>query len=119
MVIGKIKFDGKDISPIFQTKDPLLNPSLFVNQNFSSLISQNLLASIDLKKEVFKNLDKIYQEFIPMAFVGNKKLNLYVNKKYNIDKSLDYSSFENRKKMIKSIIINKINKPAWSKVSFS
>lgn len=119
MVIWKIKFDGTDISPIFKTKDPLSNPSLFVNQNFSSLISQNLLASIDLKKEVFKNLNKIYQQFIPMVFIGNKKLNLYVNKKYNIDTSLDYSSFKNRKKIIKSIIINKINIPVWSKVSFS
>ena len=119
MVIWKIKFDGKDISPIFQTKDPLSNPSLFVNQNFTSLISQNLLASMNLKNKVFENLNKIYQEFIPMVFIGNKKLNIYVNKKYNIDKSLDYSSFENRKKMIKSIIINKISKPAWDKVSFS
>lgn len=119
MVIWRIKFDGKDISPIFKTKDPLSNPSLFVNPNFSSLVSQNLLASINLKKNIFKSLNKIYQQFLPMVFIGNGKLNLYVNKKYNIDWSLDYSSFENRKKMLKSIIINKINTPLWHKVSFS
>lgn len=119
MVVWKIKFEWKDISPIFQTNNPLLNPSLFVNQNFASLINQDLLASLDLKREVFKNLNKIYQEFIPIVFIWNKKINLYINKKYKIDTSLDYSSFENRKKMLKSIIINKIKTPVWHQISFS
>jgi len=119
MVVWKIKFDGNDISQIFKTDDPLLNPSLFVNQNFASLINQNLLASINLKKNVFESLNKIYKQFIPIVFIWNKKLNLYINKKYNIDKSFDYDSFKNRGKMIKSIVINKMNKPAWNKLSLS
>ncbi len=119
MVVWNVNFDGKDISSLFRTKDPISNPSLFVNQNFASLISNNLLASLEDKKNIFNELDKIYKEFIPMVIIGNEKENIYVNKKYNIDKSLDYSSFENRKKMIKSIIINSIKKPVWGEVSFS
>lgn len=118
LVISSINFDWKDISFLFKTKNPLSNPSLFVNKNFSSLISQNLLVSMDLKNKIFSKLNKIYKKFIPIVFIWNKKMNFYFNKKYYLDNNLDYSFFENRKKFIKDIIINKIKKPKWESISF-
>lgn len=119
MVVWNVNFDWKDISLLFKTKDPLSNPSLFASPSFASLINQNLLVSLDYKNDLFQTLNKMYQDSIPIVFIWNEKFNLFINKKYNIDKQLDYSSYKNRREMIKSIIINEINKPVRDDFSFS
>jgi len=47
----------------------LENPSNFVNPNFASLIKQNLLSTKDLKKTIFPELNKIYQQNIPVIIL--------------------------------------------------
>lgn len=110
LVVSSVNFNWKDISNLFLSNNPIINPSNFINQNFASLINQDLLAEKDLKKKIYTSLNKIYQQNIPIVFIWNKIVNLYVNKKYNIDNNLDYSYFENRKKMIKKIVITKMKK---------
>jgi len=51
------------------SKDPLSNPSNFVNPNFASLINQDLLAPLNLKKKIFAKLNEIYQQIIPVVFI--------------------------------------------------
>ena len=116
LVIWSINFAWKDISYMFQTKNPIMNPSNFANQNFASLINQDLLAPINLKKKIFAQLNEIYQQYIPVVFIWNEKMGLFVQKKYNIP-NLDYSYFTNRKKMLKNIVITKIKKPALKNTS--
>jgi len=118
LVISSVSFQWKDISYIFKTNKPVNNPSLFKNINFASLINQNFLAPINLKNKVFSELNKIYQKNIPVIFIWNKKINLYIAKKYDIPK-LNYISFKNRRKMIKSIVITKIKKANLNEVSFN
>ena len=117
LVISSVSFNWKDISYIFKTNKPRDNPSLFKNYNFASLINQDFLALMSLKKKIFPELDKIYQANIPVVFIWNEKINLYVNKKYNIP-NLDYSSFKNRKELLKSIVLTKIKTANLNKVSF-
>ena len=113
LAVWSINFDWKDISYIFLSDNPLENPSNFVNPNFASLIKQNLLSTKDLKKTIFPELNKIYQQNIPVIILWNKKMWLYVQKKYNIP-DLDYSYFTNRKEMLKHIILSYIKKPnSW------
>ena len=118
LIISSISFRWKDVSYIFKTDKSTNNPSLFKNSNFASLINQDFLAPMNLKKKVFSELNKIYQANIPVVFIWNEKINLYVNKKYNIP-NLDYSSFKNRDKLLKSIVLTKIKKTNLNKVSFS
>jgi len=118
LVISDINFDWKDISPLFSTNDPISNPSNFANPNFASLINQNLLSPKNLKAKVFQELNKIYQENIPVVFIWNEKIYLFIRKKYNPEK-LDYSYFDNRKKFVKSVVINKIKQPVMNKISIS
>ena len=117
LVISSINFEWKDISPIFKTNDSVLNPSNFVNVNFSSLINQNLLSSTDtIRWKVFQELNKIYQENIPVVFIWNEKMYLYIKNKYS-PKTLDYSYFENRKKFIKSVVLKKVKQASLNRVS--
>jgi len=116
LVISNVNFDWKDISPIFKSNDSLSNPSNFTNPSFASLINQNLLAPKNLKDKIFSELNKIYQENIPVVFIWNEKFSLFIRKKYN-PKNLDYSYFDNRRKFIKSVVINKIKQPTLSKIS--
>ena len=119
IAIAWVNFEWKDISPIFKTKDPLSNPSLFANPSFASLIKQDLIAPNDkLREKVFKELNKIYQENIPVVFIWNEKKYLFINKKYN-PKDLDYTYFENRKKFIKSTILKKIKQASLKQASLS
>ena len=118
LAIWSINFDWKDISYIFLSKDPLSNPSNFVNPNFANLIKQDLLAPLNKKKKIFSNLNKIYQQVIPVVILGNEKMWLFVNKKYKIP-NLDYSYFSNRKKMLKYFVITYIKKPITSNISFN
>ena len=116
LVVGNINFAWKDISYMFLSKDPVSNPSSFINPNFASLIKQDLLAPISLKKKIFAQLNEIYQKNIPVVFIWNEKIWLFVQKKYNIP-NLDYSYFTNRKEMLKHIILTKIKKPVLENTS--
>jgi hypothetical protein len=69
LVVGNVNFAGKDISYMFLSKDPVSNPSNFVNPNFASLIKQDLLAPVNLKKKIFAQLNEIYQQTIPVVFI--------------------------------------------------
>lgn len=117
LAISSVSFRWKDISYIFKTDKATNNPSLFKNANFASLINQDFLAPLDLKKKIFPELNKIYQAIIPVVFIWNEKINLYVNKKYNVP-NLDYSIFKNRKEMLKSIVLTKIKQTTLKGVSF-
>ncbi len=117
LVVSNINFEWKDISYLFLSKDSISNPSNFVNPNFSSLIKQDLLATIALKKKIFSQLDEIYKKNIPIVFIWNEKMWLFVRKKYNIP-NINYSYFTNRKKMLKQFIITKIKKPRITLSSF-
>jgi len=116
LVVGNVNFAGKDISYMFLSKDPVSNPSNFVNPNFASLIKQDLLAPVNLKKKIFAQLNEIYQKAIPVVFIWNEKMGLFVQKKYNVP-NLDYSYFTNRKEMLKNIILTKIKKPVVENAS--
>ena len=116
LVISNINFMGKDISYLFLSKNPLDNPSKFVNPNFSSLINQDLLAEIKLKKEIFKKLNLIYQQILPVVIIWNEKMWLFIQKKYNPE-DLDYSYFTNRHKFIQNVVLTKIKEPALKKAS--
>jgi len=107
LVISSINFEWKDISSLFETDNPIENPSLFMNKNFASLINQTLIAPTSLKWKIHKELIKIYQEKIPLVIIWNEKMFLYFRKKYNFP-DLDYSYYENREKILKTVILNKI-----------
>lgn len=117
LVVANINFAWKDISYMFLSKNPLDNPSRFVNPNFASLINQDLLADIKLKKEIFKKLNLIYQQTIPVVIIWNEKIWLFIQKKYN-PQNLDYSYFTNRQKFMQSVVLTKIKEPALKKASF-
>ena len=116
LVIANINFAWKDISYMFLSKNPIDNPSNFVNPNFASLINQDLLAEVKLKKEIFKKLNLIYQQTIPVVIIWNEKMWLFIQKKYH-PKNLDYSYFTNRQKFMQSVVLTEIKEPALKKAS--
>ena len=116
LVIANINLEWKDISSMFLSKNPLDNPSKFVNPNFASLINQDLLVEKKLKKEIFKKLNLIYQQTIPVVIIWNEKIWLFIQKKYN-PKNLDYSYFSNRHQFIQNVVLTKIKQPAVKKAS--
>jgi len=118
LTISSVNFLWKDISFIFRTDNPINNPSIFKNANLSSLINQYFLASNKkLQNKILSELTKIYQSNVPVVFIWNKTMNLYINKKYNIP-SLDYSIFANRKKLLKNIVLVKLKQTNFKWVSF-
>ena len=70
----------KDISNIFLSDIPKLNPSLYINQSLSAEISKYFLASWKTKQESYNNIQSNYKASIPLWFIG-KKIDTILTKK--------------------------------------
>lgn len=66
----------RDISSIFQTDDPLINPSLYKNSTFASLYSKY---TINKDQKLFDEINKIYNQNLPLVFIW-KYIDKYIQR---------------------------------------
>lgn len=59
----------KDISNLFATDDPIINPSVYKNNDFSALINQYFTTRSD-KIHVKREIDNIYKKEVPFIILG-------------------------------------------------
>ena len=76
----------QDISNLFLTDSPLVNPSLYVNQSLASLITEYLGSSDNNKvhTDLKANIDSIYAKDAPLVVLGQPYVFVHYNKGLNV-----------------------------------
>jgi len=67
----------RDFSPILRSSDPTINPSKYVNSQFSSLFEQ-YIESDSMDRNVLDRIVALYTRDVPFMIFGKKVENLYV-----------------------------------------
>lgn len=74
----------KDMSNLFLSEDPTLNPSLFTNTNLAERINTYFLKEHpDERQEIKKNIIGLYQETVPLVILGKEKGMFLINENLN------------------------------------
>lgn len=93
----------KDISNIFLTDQSLINPSLYKNPNFASLISQFFIAPDKTKWVLKKEIDDIYSNDMPFLFFGKVVGDLYIKKNFSQVVGSKLYEYNYRTELLKNI----------------
>jgi hypothetical protein len=107
----------KDIGNIFMFKNPVLNPSRYKNLELKSLYSQYLISSWKTKQILYEQIEKIYNNTLPLVFFW-KYLGTYWQRK-NLDNVFPKRLYNLalRKQRIEKVVI--LKKPIIDKDVFS
>jgi hypothetical protein len=71
----------KDISNIFLSDTPSLNPSLYINQSLSTEISRYFLSEGSEKQKSYDSIQYDYNQSIPLWFIAKIKQHFYTTEK--------------------------------------
>lgn len=102
----------KDISNIFKTQNPLINPSFYINNELALLVNQYFLSSESWKKGIKQEIDKIYSQQVPFFLIWKKYWKIFLNRsiQYSFPERIyDYQFLKDR--------IKEINLKKWLKIN--
>lgn len=96
----------KDMSNLFLSEDPTLNPSQFTNINLAERINSYFLKTDEAAKSAIKNnINDMYIEHIPLVIIGKEKWMFLINESLNFSFPFQLYARGRRKDFLKDISV--------------
>ncbi len=108
----------KDMSNLFLSEDPSINPSLFTNLNIAERINTYFLKEdIEEKQRIKKNISDIYQDTVPLVILGKEKWVFLINE--NLEFSFPFRLYARgrRKDFLNELSVYSERVVDWNRVN--
>ncbi len=103
----------KDISSMFLVDDPLSNPSLYINSNLASQISDYFQSSLQTQYSIKPIIAKLYSTDIPFFIIGKSIASLHMKPSIDIDMSARFDEATARYRIFHNAVL--VHKPQVTK----